>query len=347
MSILIACAVALPGCGGSASPSFSYQPPKVGRPAPSPAAFPTASGKTLRQVLNSADAPLAKLGLKVEPTAMVFYAGRNRYPIQITTKDGAPVDDVEIALYLAKVPAAKPGKRHHGKAAAAQAQTLALDAPAEGPFPARMDTLATDPQFTAGSTAEDPLSATAVYIDSLTLPASGEWRVAAVVKDGNETFSTTLSTLSVGEFQRVPRIGQLAPLIHTPTAMSAGNLATISTRRPPSTMNEVDFASVLGRKPVVLLFASPKFSWNHTAGPTLDVAEQVRAHFKSRAVFINVEIYNENDPNKGVRPQARAYHLPSQPWLFAINRHGRIVGEIEGGVGVAELTQLVSRAVEG
>jgi hypothetical protein len=299
-------------------------------------------------VLESTDAPLSTLGLTVEPTAMVFYAGRNRYPIQITTKDGTPVDDVEVAIYLAKMPPPKSGGRHAGKASAAQAQTLALDTPAQGPFPARMDTLRTDPAFTSKSTAEDPHSATAVYVDSLTFPTNGEWRVAAVVKDGNETFSTTLSTVSVGEFHRVPKVGQLAPPIQTPTATSAsGNLATISTRQPPSAMNEVDFASVLGRKPVVLMFASPKFSWNRTAGPTLDVAEEARHRFKDRAVFINVEIYNDNDPNKGVRPQVRAFHLPSQPWLFAINRHGRIVGEIEGAVGMTELTQLVNRAVEG
>ena len=35
-----------------------------------------------------------------------------------------------------------------------------------------------------------------------------------------------------------------------------------------------------------------------------------------------MEIYNDNDPSKGVRPQVRAFHLPSEPWLFAINREG-------------------------
>ena len=36
-----------------------------------------------------------------------------------------------------------------------------------------------------------------------------------------------------------------------------------------------------------------------------------------------MEIYNDNDPSKGVRPQVRAFHLPSEPWLFTIDRHGR------------------------
>ena len=342
------CAVALAGCGGDASSSSGYKPPKVDRAAPPAGLFPDASGKTLWQVLKSTDGPLSKLGLRVEPTAMVFYKGRNRYPIEITTKNESSVDSVDIAVYLAKVPKPKSGKHHVGKAPAAESQGGALDTPARGPFPARMVTLATEARFTANSTAEDPRSATVVYVNSLNFPTNGEWRVGAVVKDGNETFSTTLPSVSVGEFSHIPKVGQRAPLIHTPTAASAGgNLAIISTRRPPDTMNEVDFASVLGRKPILLVFASPKFSWNRTAGPTVDVAEQVRHRFKGQAAFINVEIYNDNDPGKYTRPQVRAYHLPSQPWLFAINRQGRVVGEVEGAIGVAELTRLVKRALAG
>lgn len=342
------CALVLAGCGGDTASSSGYKPPKVGRAAPPASLFPDASSKTLRQVLKSTDGPLSKLGLRVEPTAMVFYKGRNRYPIEITTKDEFPVDSVDVAVYLAKVPKPKSGKRHVGKAPTGEAQSLALERPAQGPFPAHMSTLATRPRFTASSTAEDPRSATVVYVSNLDFPTNGEWRVAAVVKDGNETFSTTLPSVSVGEFSHVPKVGQRAPLIHTPTAASAGgNLATISTRRPPDTMNEVDFASALGRKPILLAFASPKFSWNRTAGPTVDVAEQVRHRFKGQAAFINVEVYNNNDPGKGPRPQVRAYHLPSEPWLFAIDRQGRVVGKVEGPIGVAELTQLVKGALAG
>ena len=43
-----------------------------------------------------------------------------------------------------------------------------------------------------------------------------------------------------------------------------------------------------------------------------------------------MEIYNDNDPSKGVRPQVRAFHLPSEPWLFAIDRDGRRQGRDRG-----------------
>jgi hypothetical protein len=343
-SMVAVCALALTGCGGDSESAQAPKPPKDDRAAVSPSLFPQASGSTLRQVLQSADAPLISLGLRVEPTAMVFSKGRNRYPIEITTKEGTTVDDVDVALYLAKVPAPKRAKGAAGGASAAAAQ--GLDSVAEGPFPARMDTLATEPRFTARSTTEDPRSATAVYVGELDFPAEGEWVVAAVVRDGEETFSAVLPQVSVGEFQRFPKVGERAPLVHTPTPAAAGkDLEAISTRRPPATMNEVDFASALGKEPILLVFASPEFSWNRTAGPTLDVAEQVRQRFKDQAAFINVEIYNDNDPSKGVSPQVRAYRLPTEPWLFAIDRDGRIVGKVEGAVGVGEMTRLVERAV--
>lgn len=324
-SIIAVCALALTGCGGDSDSTSAYKPPETGRPAQPASLFPQTSGSTLREVLQSTDAPLISVGLRIEPTAMVFDKGRNRYPVQITTKEGAPVYDVDVALYLAKVPKPKPRKGRAGKASTAAVQ--GLDSLAQGPFPARMETLATNPRFTAQSTAEDPRSATAVYVGELDFPTEGEWVVGAVVRDGEETFSAVLPQVTVGEFQRFPKVGQRAPLIHTPTA-------------------EVDFASVLGKEPILLAFASPKFSSNRTAGPTLDVAKQVSDQFKGQAAFINVDIYNDNDPSKGVRPQVRAYRLPTEPWLFAIDRQGRIVGRVEGAIGVDELTRLVERAIE-
>jgi hypothetical protein len=336
--LIIACALFLASCGGNDSPSSSttYAPPKADRSIPQ-TSFESAAGKTLRQVQAETSGRLGKLGLLIEPTAMVFYKGQNRYPLQVVTKDEKlPVDDVNVAVYIAKLPTS--GQHHQG-------HRKAVVTSARGPFLARVVTLATDPQFTAQSTAENPRSATVVYVPRPDFPSNGEWSVVPVVEFNGKFYSARPSVAHVGEFHRVPRVGQRAPLIHTPTASSVdGDLSKLSTRRPPDTMNGADFASVLGRKPVVLLFASPEFSFNGTGGPTVDVAEQVSERFKKQVTFIDMEIYNGNDPAKGVRPQVRAYHLPSEPWAFAIDRGGRIVGEVEGAVGVAEMTQLAAEA---
>jgi hypothetical protein len=140
----------------------------------------------------------------------------------------------------------------------------------------------------------------------------------------------------------VPQVGQKAPLIHTPTPEDVGgDLSRITTRIPPDTQNKVDYADVLGKEPIVLLFATPQFCQSRVCGPVVDVAEQVKQLYGDKAAFIHMEIYNDNDPSKHVRPQVRAFHLPSEPWLFAIGRDGRIEAVIEGAFGVEELTRVV------
>jgi len=248
---------------------------------------------------------------------------------------------------VAKVPKAT-GKgsaasaAEHQKGPAAQAETKALEEPATGPFPAAVESLATKPAYRAQTTATDPDAATSVYTTEIDLPSDGEWRVAALIKQDGETTASLLPSAVVGEYEDVPQVGEKAPRIHTPTpADVGGDLSKITTRVPPDTQNRVDYAEALGREPIVLLFATPQFCQSRVCGPVVDVAEQVKQQYGDKAAFIHMEIYNDNDPSKGVRPQVKAFHLPSEPWLFAIDRHGTIQNEVQGAFGVDLLTEVV------
>ena len=99
---------------------------------------------------------------------------------------------------------------------------------------------------------------------------------------------------------------------------------------------------MLGKEPILLLFATPKFCQSRVCGPVVDVAQQAQHEFEGKANFIHMEIYNENDPSQGVRHQVRQFHLPSEPWLFAINREGVVSATIEGAFG----TKLMDKTVE-
>jgi hypothetical protein len=72
----------------------------------------------------------------------------------------------------------------------------------------------------------------------------------------------------------------------------------------------------------------------------------VQRDYGDKAEFIHMEIYNDNDPAQGVRPQVRAFHLPSEPWLFVIDRNGVIRTEIEGAFSVDELQNAVKSVTE-
>jgi hypothetical protein len=336
------------GCGGDSGSTASVASSPAtapSLPAPPKSAFPSAKGKTLREVVKAAD---DSSELIVEPAATVFYKGRNRYPFGVFERDRTPVPDAEVALYFAKVPTPKKGAKSKAgdNGAAAKAKAKPLDQQAVGPFPASVESLATKPAFRAKTTADDPDAAPVVYSTEVDLPSNGEWGVAALVKEGDEIKGKELPSAVVGEFSKIPRPRQPAPKIHTPTpADVGGDLAKITTRIPPDTQNKVDYADVLGKEPIMLLFATPQFCQSRVCGPVVDVAQQLQHEDGDEAAFIHMEIYNENDPSKGVRPQVRAFDLPSEPWLFAINGKGVVSSAIEGAIGVKRMTAALNKAV--
>lgn len=336
-------AVVLPatGCGDDSDSSTGGGDTAVSKPAPSKSEFASAEGKTLGEIVKSAD---SHAELVVSPAALAFYKGVNRYPFGVFEPDRSQVADAEVALYVAKVPRPEPGAgaEKEEKGAAARAREEALAQPAAGPYPAAIESLTTQPAYRAQTTTADPDAATVVYSAEIDFTSEGEWRIAALIKQGDEVVATLLPSASVGEFKSVPRVGQKAPTISTPTAADAGgDLSEVTTRIPPDTQNRVDYADVLGKEPIVLLFATPQFCQSRVCGPVVDVAEQVKDQHGDKAAFIHMEIFNDNDPNKGVRPQVRAFRLPSEPWLFAIDRDGTIRAEVEGAFGPDLLTRVV------
>jgi peroxiredoxin len=165
--------------------------------------------------------------------------------------------------------------------------------------------------------------------------------------DGLEATRVTSGPV-VGEFPTIPRVGDKAPLIHTPTADDVGgDLAKIDTRIPPDQMHAVDFADVVGKKPVVLVFATPALCQSRVCGPVVDIAQQVADEYKGEVDFIHMEVYNDNDPGKGVRPQLRAYGLETEPWTFLIDADGVVRDRIEGAYGVSELEEAVKTILPG
>jgi hypothetical protein len=346
---LLAAAALLSACGGDSDSTDSTanpSQPAVSRPAPSVDGFPKPFGRSLAELIKMADSHSEKL--VVTPAAQVFYAGESRYPFGVSERDGGPVSDAEVALYYAHVPVpnpkakAKPGS----KGLVGKAQGEALEEPAIGPFPARIESLATKPAFVSETTAADPDSAQVVYSAQVDFPENGEWRLAALIREGEELTATLLPGVHVGEFEAVPRAGDPAPIIHTPTAEEVGgDLSKITTRVPPDALNKVDYADALGKEPILLLFATPQFCQSRVCGPVVDVAEQAQQEYGDKAAFIHMEIFNDNDPGKHPRPQVRAFNLPSEPWLFAINRDGVVSSTVEGAFGLELMGKVADKVI--
>jgi hypothetical protein len=316
---LVAVALAaslLAACGDGDGDTDS--PESASRPAPPASDFPAADGRPLQQVLSA----VTEEGPVVTPAARVLRQGENRFSFGVFTLAKEPIPDAEVAIYAAQG---------------------SLKGPAIGPFPARIESLETEAAFRAKTTADDPDAATVVYISDVPLEKPGEWVFAAMTKQGDGFGGSLVPTPSaVGQFDP-PDAGDKAPVTDTDVAADNPDLAAIDTRVPPSSMHDDNLADVLGKKPVVLLFATPQLCQSRICGPVVDVAEQVKRDAGDDVAFIHQEIFNENDINKGERQPVTDYGLPSEPWLFVIDREGTITTAIEGAFSVEELQAAVDQ----
>jgi hypothetical protein len=94
--------------------------------------------------------------------------------------------------------------------------------------------------------------------------------------------------------------------------------------------------------PFVVAFATPKFCASRTCGPTVEIVDAVRRRFANDDVrFIHVEVYEDNDPQKGVNRWMKEWKLPSEPWVFVVDGDGVIRERFEGSTSVAELSDAV------
>jgi hypothetical protein len=156
--------------------------------------------------------------------------------------------------------------------------------------------------------------------------------------------------VKVSEGSPIPAVGDKAPFMHTPTVASVGgDVSKIDTRQPHDDMHDVDYADALGKRPIVLVFATPALCQSRVCGPVVDIAEQLKHTMPGadQIAWIHQEIYKNNQLNDGLRPQMTTYHLQTEPWLFTIDRRGKIAARIEGAYSADELKKAVEAAVKG
>jgi len=328
LAVLALAAVAFAGCNSSSDSSDKSD--SSATPPASSADFPSPKGRSLLE-LRQGLGP----GPVLAPTVSIVGTGKDRYGFGLFDRARKQIAQAPVALYVEK-----SGSRV-----------------VHGPFLARDLPLSVKPAFQSETVAKDPDAAKSLYVADLGVKKAGDYAVLGVAKLDGRLVATDPIYLGVGKPSQVPAVGQKAPVIDTPTVKSAGgDIASIDTRVPPDTMHDVNFADVVGKKPVVLVFATPALCQSRVCGPVVDIAEEVKAEHKDDDVaFIHMEIYNHNKIAAGcldgtkldaqcLRPQVLAYHLPTEPWAFAIDRHGKIVARLEGAFSKGELENALKLA---
>src|SRR3954454_1816806 len=241
-----ALAVVLSSCGGSGSTDSGLgMPPKV----PKVTEFPKVRGRTMGELASTLQA-----GPVLAPSVSLLQPGDERFGFGLFDRSRKQITDAPGALYIARDEGSK----------------------AHGPYVARGESMAVKGHYLSKTVATDPDAAKTLYVADLPMKRPGKYVVLGIFRLDNRLVGAG-TTVNVVKKSPIPNVGDPAPKMTTPTVASVGgDVAKIDTRNPHDDMHDVNYADALGKRPIVLLFATPALCQSRVCGPVVDIAEQVR-----------------------------------------------------------------------
>lgn len=185
---------------------------------------------------------------------------------------------------------------------------------------------------------------TTIYTQEREFKRAGEWgvEVQARFPDG----ATALKRIGFEVLADSPTLkaGQLVPALVTPTAnLVSSDLSKLTSAPAPNpAFYELSLAqAITNGKPTVLLLATPAFCQTRFCGPAYEQTSELQSRYGDAFNFVHVEVYtglpNPAANNWEVTPAMAAFGLTTEPWLYLIDAHGKIVYRVEGVFTAAEV----------
>jgi hypothetical protein len=182
-----------------------------------------------------------------------------------------------------------------------------------------------------------------VYVFDADLMTAGAYGAQLTTVVGDSAPESIRVGFDVQPTSSVVAIGDRAPASRTPTlADVGGDVARISTDASPTkAFYETSIADALAaKKPFVVAFATPKFCTSQQCGPTLDRLKPIAARHPG-VTAINVEPYQLEYKDGRLQPvltgnpeqltpteATREWRLPTEPWVFVVDRNGVVTASL-------------------
>lgn len=259
--------------------------------------------------------------------------GDNRVTIHLSDANSNPVLDAAVHLRFFDLNGQQP--RAHGEA---DARFIPMQL-------SYVDETANDAKTPAGSDG--------AYVVRANFDAPGNWGVQIAVTRGGKADPPLPFRFNVLPKPLEPAIGDPAPASRQETLSTAASIDQIDTSSPPRPqMHGVTIADALTTgRPLVIAFATPAFCQTRTCGPVMDtVMDPLYAKYKDRATFIHIEPYQlpqmRAANQQELVPAMLDWRLSTEPWIFVVDRAGRVAGKFEGIVAPDEVEQALVRAID-
>lgn len=300
--LLLLLAFLFVACGPDATPTPVTAPlPTLPSPAtpqiPSPA--PTGASQP-----SSPSTPNASTELEIILANSQHILGANRFPIGVVRR-GRSVKDAQVHLKFFDLTSGEPVAKSES------------DAPYYG----------------------DNLGEAGVYVARTTFDKAGNWGVEATVTETGRAPETKRIGFTVLPQDPSPGIGEDAPRTKNPTLKDVnGDRTKISSAvEDDSILHQISIAdAVTNGKPTVILFATPRFCTTRTCGPSHQVVLSLAQNYADRVNFIHVEVYKNFETFEPADAMLE-WNLQTEPWLFFVDKNGKIVDKFEGGITSKEI----------
>jgi hypothetical protein len=175
-----------------------------------------------------------------------------------------------------------------------------------------------------------------MYVTSVNLDQGEWWGAELSVHTGGKEYKSLRARFFVAATSAVPAIGAPAPRTVQPVLRNVRDIADIDSSVPPRPeLHTVTIAEAIASgKPALIAFATPAFCQTRFCGPVIDsVVAPLAKEYAGRASFIHVEPYDLAQARTGklvpIKEMAE-WGLASEPYLFVLDREGRVAAQFEG-----------------
>lgn len=185
---------------------------------------------------------------------------------------------------------------------------------------------------------------------NVTFPTEGNWQLIVEARPGGAGSAKIAgpAIIQVKRTNEMPKIGDRAISVATPTTTNARGVDPICTRKPPCSMHAISLDEALASsKPIVVIFGTPAFCTSRLCGPEVDLLQDVARANVGTAHFIHVELYRD-DSDDTVRAQIRApgplaWKVVEEPATYFIGTDGVITERLLGPADRANLRDATAR----
>ena len=185
-------------------------------------------------------------------------------------------------------------------------------------------------------------------IDRPPFDRPGEWELKLSIFHGDSESPVEIrASVQVLAESSTPKLGETVSPIEHRTAADVADLTEISTSPDPlPEMFQTSIADALDQdQPFLVVFATPAFCQSRICGPVVETVASLIPDYGEDITFIHIEPYDldliRGGGNFEPSLEAKAWGLPSEPWVFLVDDSGRLTAKFEGIVTLEELDEAI------